>query len=186
MIKAEIDAAGWQKIEDRLKEIAATFVPRSGARALNRAATSGRVVAVRDVAYALGTKQSAVKPYIRIRQARPEHLEARIFAVGKFGIPLIKLDPSGPEPSRGHGGGVRVKATPGTFPRAFISTMPKSGRRGVFERRGKARLPIFERRTPPVPQVLRHVRRGAIQRASESLRTNLVSELRYAVSRTAV
>ncbi len=148
-------------------------------RALSRAAVSGRVVMVREVAADLGVRQADVKAYIRTR-ASAGSLESRIYAWGKRGIDLIDLQASGPEPSRGTGAGVRVKATPSRFPQAFIATM-RSGHRGVFQREGKARLPVHELRTERIPVVFARHRAAGVARAAESLGTNLVSEIKYAL-----
>jgi len=157
---------------------------RGMAKALNRGALAARTAMVREVANVLGTAQKPVKGYIRTYTATPDHLVAIVTSLGKQGIPLGKLGPTGPEPSRGKGAGVRVKAAPGRFPHAFISTM-RSGHRGVFERRGKARLPIKELRTRPVTDAFRERRAVGVARAAESLSVNLQSELAYALQRTA-
>jgi hypothetical protein len=180
VLSLDRNSQAWAQLDATLRD-AATLVPHAGARALNRAALAGRTVAAREVAFALGVKQAALKPYLRMRRATPDHLESRIFALGRRGIPLIALDASGPEPSRGTGTGVTVKATPGRFPRAFIATMRRSGHRGVFERAGTARLPIRERFTRSLPHVLRQVRAAVVARATDALHTNLISELRYAL-----
>ena len=171
----------------------ATPLVRACNRALSRAAVSGRVVMVREVAADLGVKQDAVKPYIRTRPSAGS-LESRIYAWGKRGLDLIDLQASGPEPSRGKGGGVRVKARQSRYPHAFIATMP-SGHRGVFQRepganrRGKkpnrSQLPIQELRTERIPVVFARHRAAGVARASESLGTNLVSEIKYALQQSA-
>lgn len=163
----------------------ASSVALAGAlsRAMNRAVVSARTVMVREVAADLHVRQVDVKPYIGSRNARPDALEGRVFAKprGKRGIPLGQLQPAGPEPSRGHGAGVTVQGA--RFPHAFVWTM--RGHRGVFERRGTKRLPLDELRTRPIPAIFAAHRSAGLARAAESLTTNLQSELRYALTRTA-
>jgi hypothetical protein len=166
---------GFQRV---VQDLAPPAIRRAGARAINRGLTSGKTVMVREVAAALGVKQAAVKRFIGSRNATADRLEGRVYAFGKRGIPLIDLDAKGPEPSRGQGAGVRVRATPGQFPNAFIA-ISKTGKRAVFERVGRARLPIQQLFTRRIPDVWREARGAGVTRAAESLRTNLVSEIRY-------
>jgi hypothetical protein len=159
------------------------FAPQA-ARALTRAAASAKVAMVRAIANDLSVKQSVLKGYIWADPARADRLVARVTPRGgKLGIPLVKFGATGPEPSHGKGNGVRVGST--RYPNAFIATMPKSGHRGVFQRKGKARLPIVELRTMPLQEAFRRARPIGLARATEALRTNLQSELRFALRRSA-
>jgi hypothetical protein len=183
-ILLQMDQGSRERVERTLREIAETYVPQAGARALNRAALAGQTAMVKAVAERLGIKQAEVKPFIRMHKATASRLQANVYAFGKKGIPLVKLGPTGPEPSLGKGSGVRLSAWQGvTFPHAFLATMRRSGHRGVFERKGKARLPIRELFTQPIPIIFRAVRSVGVARAKEALTTNLVSEIRYALQR---
>lgn len=178
---SKIDALLGQFSLDPGKQTGA--LARGCAKALNRAAVSARVVMVREIASELGTKQTVVKSYVKTVNATASQLEARVVPLGKQGIPLGKMNPTGPIPSRGKGPGVNVPGQ-GTFPRAFIATV-KAGQKahtGVFERKGKPRLPIKELRTVPIPDIFRRHRASGYARASESLAINLVSELKHALA----
>lgn len=178
MLTCEVTQASQEKV-NRLLSVA--FAPQA-AHALTRAAMSGKTAMVKAIAEDLGTKQAAVKPYVWMTPATADNLVARIHPNTHNGIPLIKLGATGPEPSRGKGR-IRVKLA-GTFTSAFIATMP-SGHRGVFQRKGKARLPIQELRTSSISDVFRKVRPVGIARALESLRTNLVADLKFALKKSA-
>jgi hypothetical protein len=154
------------------------------ARALNRSAASAKTAMVRVIAEDLGLKVGDVRDHVIVRDAKPEQLRATFYASAKR-IPLIDFRAKGPEPSRGKGRGVTAKLAggQGRYPRAFISTM-KSGHRGVFQRTGKARLPVTELHGPSIRHTfVKHVQVG-IARGEEQLVKNLRSELRFAMSRT--
>lgn len=152
------------------------------ARALNRSGGSGRAVLVRGIATDLGIKQASVRELIQLQEATPERRIYRLTATGKR-IPLIEFGAKGPEPSRGKGRGVsaRVPGGAGRYPRAFIATM-RTGHRGVFERKGRARLPIRELRVVSLPYVFDKVAPEALARANEVLPKNLQHEIDFEVS----
>jgi hypothetical protein len=167
--------------------------PVAQVRALNRAIVSANVVMVRAIAGDIGIKQGAVKDRIRVEQATPERLRARLYANAKR-IPLIEFGAKGPEPSRGRGRGVTVKGSSGrsTIPDAFIATM-RSGHRGVFQRvkgksgrRGPApnrsELPIRELFGPSIWKVFTKYQSLGIERGREALIKNLQSEFRFVLA----
>ncbi len=167
--------------------------PVAQVRALNRAIVSANVVMVRAIAGDIGVKQGIVKDRIRVEQATPERLRARLYANAKR-IPLIDLGAKGPEPSRGRGRGVTVKGAGGrqTIPDAFIATM-KSGHRGVFQRakgssgrRGPApnrsELPIRELFGPSIWKVFTKFQVLGIEKGREALIKNLQSEFRFVLA----
>jgi hypothetical protein len=157
------------------------FAPQA-ARALSRSANSAKTAMARAVADALNARSTDIKRYIFTTAATPTQLQARVYPVGKRGIPFIKLGAK--QGAKRSGGGVTVNVGTRRYLSAFIATMP-SGHEGVFQRRGKSRLPIDELRTRPIPDVFRDVRSVGVARAAEALRTNLQSELRFALRRRA-
>lgn len=181
MISLQVEESTRRSL-DRLMAALPERALRAGARALTRAATSGRTEMVRAVAQDLGVQQRHVAPFIKTRAASPMQLMSRVYAFGKRGVRLIDVGATGPEPSRGQGSGVRSKAAPGSFPHAFIATMPRGGHRGVFERDGRKRIPITELRTEPIPAVFRRRRAEGVARAVESLSTNLAHEVQFAIT----
>lgn len=157
--------------------------PIAIARALNRSADSGKTVMVRAMSQDLGIKVSDVRDTVGVSRARPDRHEAQLIATGAR-IPLIKLHARGPEPSRGKGRGVRwrLPGSRGHDPHAFIATMP-SGHRGVFKRKARARLGIYELHGPSIPQVFTKFRAMGLARMTEQLVKNLRHELRFATLR---
>jgi len=150
------------------------------ARALNRAILSGQTAMVKTIGADTGIAAKNIKREIRIDKAQRTRPVAAIEIVGRR-IPLIAFSARGPEPSRGRGRGVsyRLLGGRGRISNAFIATMP-SGHRGVFRRKTKRRLAIFELHGPSIPHVFeKHfpVFRAA---AEESLLKNLASEISFA------
>lgn len=126
---------------------------RAIVRALNRVAerTKGRVA--RELRELIGNAKlqlSGIRGRIRVIKARTGHGThtgdgvARIRIYGA-GIPLLKLG------ARQTAEGVAFWPAAGrreVLRHAFIAVMPKGQRKGVFLRRGRARLPIVEQRGP--------------------------------------
>jgi hypothetical protein len=181
-ISLQVDADTLNGIEMFLRESGPAAALAAGAVVLNKAAESARSAMVNAVATDLGVKPADVKKYIRTRQADAGHLEARVYAWGKRGIALVNLSASGPDPSRGKGSGVTVSANPGSFPRAFLARMPRSGHRGVFERAGTNRLPIRELFTRPIPEVFGRLRSAGVARAVQVLSTEAAGEIKSALA----
>jgi len=157
--------------------------PQVVARSLNRAAMSGRTAMARVVSKDMGLKVGDVRERITMRDATPARLSVTLFASAKR-LPLILFRATGPEPSFGRGRG--VGATLGgrkRYPRAFLATMG-SGHRGVFERRGKLRLPIYELFGPSIALVFKKHEQVGIDRAMEMLGKNLGHELEFEMSRS--
>jgi len=126
---------------------------RAIVRALNRVAerTKGRVA--RELRRLIANEKlqlSGIRGSIRVIKARLGHGThsgdgvARIRIYGR-GLPLLKLG------ARQTAEGVAFWPAAGRrelLRHAFIAVMPKGGRKGVFLRRGRSRLPIVEQRGP--------------------------------------
>ncbi len=145
-------------------------------RALNRAIASANVAMVRVIANDLGVKQGVVRDRIKIQQATPDRLTARLYANAKR-IPLIDFGAKGPEPSRGRGRGVTVKTGSGrrTIANAFIATM-RSG-----QAPNRSQLPIRELFGASIWQVFKKFEAVGLERGKEQLIKNLQSEFRFAL-----
>jgi hypothetical protein len=150
--------------------------PQAIARALNRSLGSAKTVMVRVVAQDMGLRQRDVRDLIRESHAKPEHLVAQLFASFKR-IPVYDFSAREERP---RGVTAKLSGVRTRYPHAFIATM-KSGHRGVFRRKTKARLPIKELFGPSIARVfLKHVDVG-LQRGHEQLVKNLESEFRFAM-----
>jgi hypothetical protein len=164
--------------------------PNAIARALNRSIGSASTIMSREMAGDLGLKVGDVKTEMRVKEARPDDLVARLSVSGKR-IPLIKFGAKGPEPSRGRGRGVTARLSGGRnrYPNAFIATVG-SGHRGVFIRKASLlrkspgawgkNLPITELRGPSLPHVFRKFLPIGLARGQEQLAKNLAHELSFA------
>ncbi len=134
-----------------LNETQKFIVPKAAARAINKTITTVNAQAARDIKKDIGGKLSIseIKASMNKTQANPRALYAAIYAKGRR-IPLIKIDPSASQDSSG----VNYKTGKGRnhIPHAFVSTM-KTGHKGVFKRKGSARLPIQELYGPSLPKV---------------------------------
>lgn len=145
------------------------------ARAITRTAGSAQVAMARAVASDIGVKVGVAKATMTVTKATPAHLIAQVVCTGPR-IPLIDLGAKGPYPSRGKGRGVTAKGK--RYPRAFIAQM-RSGHRGVFQRSGTSRLPIYELYGASMPHVFtKHAPAGAA-RAQEQLQKNVAHELEF-------
>lgn len=154
-------------------------VGRALVRAINRAVASARTVLVREIARDTGLKASAVRKALPLREATLNRAEGRLAASLKR-IPLIDFGARGPEPSRGKGRGVSYRLAGGRnrLEHAFIAMM-KTGHRGVFMRKAKARLGIRELKGPSLGHVFAKYRPLALARAKEIFETNFKHELEY-------
>lgn len=157
--------------------------PVAVARGLNRTATSERAVMAPAIARDMALKVGRVKQAINIEKASAGRLVARIVARGAR-IPLVDFGARGPEPSRGRGKGVSAKLPGGRgrYPTAFLARM-KSGHRGVFQRVGTQRTPIYELFGPSIVKVFeKHVPLGEARR-SDVLVKNVQHAVAFAMSR---
>lgn len=165
---------------DRLEAGAQTAIRR----ALSRTAVSVRVAMARAMSDDTGLKVGTIRDRLRVEIVDHADPVARISVSGAR-IPLIEFGARGPEPSRGRGRGVTARLTGGAgrYPHAFIATM-RSGHRGVFQRRGTTRLPIYELRGPSLPKVFTKYIPLGLARGEEQLAKNLEHELQFALSRS--
>ena len=166
-------------------EALGTQGPVVAARAVNRAATSGRAAMTRAITADTGLASRNVKDEIRVEKATRTRPVAVVEIAGRR-IPLIAFQARGPEPSRGRGRGVsyRLPGGRGRVPTAFIATM-RSGHRGVFKRQAAAgRLPVTELHGPSLPHVFEKHFQVFRTAAEEALLKNLASEISFAQSKS--
>lgn len=163
--------------------------PKAISRALNRAATSTRAMHARQIAADMRLKVGSVREQLKIRNARPDDLVARISASGKR-LPLTDFG------ARQTRKGVTANTGKGRtlIPAAFIATMG-SGHVGVFKREkpGERRspgawslnLPIQQKFGPSLPHVFSKLTPAAIAHGEEALKKNLAHELSWALKQSA-
>lgn len=158
------------------------------ARAMNRSAVAARTVGARLVAADVGWKIGSIRKRLRIKRSRAETLEATLSIRGR-GIPLLFLGARGPEPSRGRGRGVtyRFEKRRVRLPKAFIARSTKTGRRGVFQRRGASRYPIEFLIGPSLPAVFSKTTTvdAIVARYRDAMTKNLKHEVEFETTRPA-
>jgi len=150
-------------------------------RSLNRTITGVRTAASRSVRQHLTLKAKDVNKELSVRRANTRTLSAAV-DIQATAVGLIKFRARA---TRRKGVTVQVKKRGGRkqVPNAFIRTMD-SGHRGVFVRRGLARLPIRELLSTSVQQylkddeVLNPLQRYANERFTRDLTKNVEFLLR--------
>jgi hypothetical protein len=166
-----------REVQAALKQLG-DRAPRVFMRSLNRAGASARTAMGREISRDLSLKVGDVRERINILEATQTRLSVTLYASLKR-LPLILFKASGPEPSFGKGRGVSANlGGRKRYPHAFIATMG-SGHRGVFQRKGRGRLPIAELRGPSIAHVFKKHEQVGIDRAQESLTKNLGHELEF-------
>jgi Prophage minor tail protein Z (GPZ) len=160
-------------------------LPTATARAMNRTATTVTAFLARGMSRDLGLKVTTVKAAIQVGRATAARQELQI-AVSGARLPLIAFKAKGPEPSRGRGRGVTavIQGQRKTYPSAFIATMP-TGHRGVYARKGRARLPIHELRGVSLPHVFDRLSPEALTLWESEYLKNLTHEVNYMLRRAA-
>lgn len=171
-MKLQIDASQWQSA---LVSLGDPNAYKAGARAINRTLSNARTVAVRTVAQDMKLKQAHVRERITSAKATNKKPVGYLYATTKR-TPLILFGAK----EMGKGRGVRAKLPTGAgkYPHAFIRTMG-SGHKGVYQRKGKARLPIRELKGPSVAQSFTRNAEEPTARATEMLAKNMAHEVKY-------
>lgn len=173
-------------LDDVVRQLGKTMTPRlqrAGITAVNRTAASEKVAMSRAVATDMRLKVGVVKDAIALERASLNRPTAYVIAKGKR-IPVIEFNARGPEPSRGRGKGVTANLPARRYPNAFIARM-RSGHRVVFQRSGKARLPIYELKGPSIAAVFqKHLPAGETRR-NEQLVKEVTHQIQFALQRGA-
>ena len=149
---------------------------RGVSRAINRAVMGIRTDVVKVVRRDYNVKAAVVRRGLKVRQARGKALEGAAIVSGSR-IPLIQFRarPATPDAKRPPGGvSVHVKSARKAVRHAFIAQMG-SGHIGVFQRQGAGSLPISEKFSYAVPEMLdqadavQTIEDNAVQRFSRTL-----------------
>jgi hypothetical protein len=174
-IRIEVDTAP-------IKAVLATLRPPAfnevAALALNATAKNAEVEAAQVLRPLMGIKSSDLKAAMRIELARPDHLASAVIASGKA-IPMIKFRP---RVSRTQGVTITVAGKAERYRHAFRATV-RHGHIGIFERKGRERLPIRELYGPSIPGMLR--RTDVLPVILDTMSTRLVANLMRQIDRRA-
>ncbi len=153
---------------------------RAGVRAVNRSMQTVRTATLRGLAEDTGLAQRDIRPSLGLTRATFGQPQARLVVTGRR-IPLIAFRAR----QTLTGVSYRLPGGRGTIAHAFLATM-RSGHRGVFRRRGRARLPIVELRGPSLPQIVRNRDLFNPAPAEAVLRKNLQHEVDFLLQQRGV
>ena len=146
MLEIKYDDAKIKRLQRELKNLPRAL-PKIMSRALNRTALSARTEVSRSLAGRIGLRIKDVRQRVVMQKASYSNWRSAI-RISSRRLPIIRF-------------GARQTAKGVTYKQgrqrvlirhAFIATMP-SGHRGIFKRKGGARLPIAELRGPSLAQV---------------------------------
>jgi len=178
----QIDPKQIERAEILLKDIP-NGASKAIVNALNRSVEGARTDAVKKVRERYIIKAKDVRDTIQIKKATYDDLTAIVKASGSpVALSKFKITPSSPPKTRRkkpiiarvtRGGG-------GPIPGAFVAKM-ESGHVGVFERVGKARLPIKQLYGPSVPQMLGH--ESVTEYVEEQAREKVEKRLEHEINR---
>ena len=142
-----------QNIADPLKSV----VDRALIRAINRTVISTRTFLQRGISDRTGIKRKDVIPKLFVNRASYGNPSAAISYLGK-GLPLFafgakRVKVTTPRGKR-YGVSALIKGQRQFIEGAFLATM-KSGKTGVWQRKGDSRLPIFQLFSNEVSDLIR-------------------------------
>jgi Prophage minor tail protein Z (GPZ) len=173
-VRVEIDTSTVAALMDALRAPAFHEV---AALALNDTVKNAQVETAQIVAPMMGLPSRVVKDALSIEVARPDHLEAALVGRGK----AIKMIEFGPRATR-QGVRLRIAGKVEVYRHAFIATV-RHGHTGVFERKGRERLPIRELYGPSVKGIMG--RTDVLPRIAEAMGVRLVANLMRQIDRRA-
>lgn len=145
-------------------------------KSLNRAGRGVVTDASRGVRQEYNVKARPIRESFSVHQASRTQLSVRVASTGSP-ISLYHFGPRPRQPGRRPKRGVSVKVTDvrKKIPGSFIANVGST--RGVFQRKGRSRLPILKLTGPSVPQMLNEVSSDLQQGAEERFSKNLDHEI---------
>lgn len=168
-----VDERQVEELQRILKDLPERMIPRAIRSAINRSVTRLRSRMVKSAATIYRVKQKTLRERVWGSKAK-RSLVGRVKA-GSVGWPLGDFSPKQTDQ------GVTAKVYGGrTVVRdAFMAKMPRSGHEGVWKRRTRKRLPIYEARTPSLTETLR--RHAMVEPLARDAQETFEAELyRYA------
>lgn len=177
-MSAAIDPRSIKRLQRKLDQYGKK-AQRASATAANRAARSTVAEFSRETRKEVPVKAGRLKKMARISKAGSGRQAAKIIVTGAH-VPLADM---GARQNR-KGVTVRTTRTSGRklIKRAFIERMP-SGHRGVYQRTGKARLPIQEKFGPSGMGLWQHREQHLQRFGQRQLAKELKRALQYSSQR---
>ena len=164
--------------------------PRVIVRSLNKTAAKAKTEASKEIRKVVTLKAKTVKDAIKITKPNFKNLSAKLTISGRP-LPLINYGLAKNIFVKGGGlgarAGIKVKVRKNRgiekHPNAFFAQM-KSGHKGIYERKGKKRLPIEEKAGPSIPAVFQFNGESKVSlNAANNLQTNLDREIAFLLSK---
>lgn len=173
----------FKRVQRELGELGRKIIPRAANSALNKTATQARTAAVKELKQEIGESSGlsagGFRKSIELHRSNLRTLMATLTASGRP-LPLIHFG------ARQTKKGVTAKAwnKRKRYPGTFIAKMP-NGKKGVFKRASRKRLPVKQLFGPSIPKAFIE------QRTQKSLRRsidvnwpkNFNHEIKYRLSR---
>jgi hypothetical protein len=122
-----------QEIIRDIQDVPAKVIRPSVNKALNETAKAVHGQAVRDLSQEMNLPKQVISKRLKIKKSKVSTMQARVIAL----TAPIRAGDAGKFRQTARG----ARAARRIFPNSFVATMP-SGKTSVFERRGRARLPI--------------------------------------------
>lgn len=179
MIEAKV-TSNVDKVLAEFTIVSQGIADKAAVRALNRAADSTRTAGKREVTKIYNVKSRSANEQFAITRAFPGNLRSLVTVRGKP-IPLYEFDAKWKQGQPG-GTSVKVRRDGGRkiVPHTFVARM-RSGKIGVFERKGSGRLPIRMLYSIGLPRMFlnRVVQKSVKQVAAESFEKNFRQQVKY-------
>lgn len=147
-VQIKFDERALQRVKDQLRDFPRAL-PRVMKTGINKTARKGRTRVVRKLAENIKIKQAQIRKRVIPTWATLHKWQA-ILAISGRRIPLMHFGAR--QTKKGVTYMINKKTGRKLLPGAFIAEMP-SGHKGVFKRKGKARLPIAEEYGPDLGEV---------------------------------
>lgn len=176
------DDGSTARAQRQLRRLAGPVADRAGMHARNRALMKMRTEVRRSIAKPLGARVSDVGRRFRLRRAARSRPDAVLTVLTARGLDAGAL--RGVRDRRPRGVSVPGFGGPTLHPKAFVAA-GSGGRRRVFERRGRARLPLRALSVPIGDRAERLGRVWLARRAPAELRRVFAREFRRLAAREA-
>lgn len=154
---AEITIKIERSLLERIKNPMQRVLDRAILRSLNRTITSVRVFVAKDITDQTGIKRKDIMPRLFIYRAERGNRAAALKNLGR-GVPLILFGARRvrvrTDRGRRYGVSALVKGKRQIIPGGFLAEM-RSGKQGVWERKGDERLPIRQLFSTEVQDMIR-------------------------------
>lgn len=178
MISVKVDL---KSLHEALGSKARTVVRQAVVRTINRAMDQANTAARREISEKLGVKQKDLKTRITVIRATSKNPTAELLIANKK-VPLVAFSPRPVKVMSARGPRIGVSVVIDGVRQivkgAFLTDM-RSGKRGVFERKGRKRLPIRQMFAAEISKLINmnvltdKLRKVVVDSVNKNLQANL-------------